>query len=206
MYGLAADAAGNGWWLLMTQDLVNYSDISTGKSHEFKLPPEQAVLENLTPEQMKFYETFVPPDFNTPFAWAQSPRRMGADKNGEHVWIGNSFGGNLARVNIHTKEVTLVPLPNPEAHQPYQVSVDKNHNVWTHLWSTDKVAKYNPSTQQWTLFDLPNRGTESRHISLLEREGQPMQVIVPYYRTRKVAVLTPRTEEEIAALRAQAKR
>ena len=206
VYGLAADAAGNGWWLLMTQDLVNYSDISTGKSHEFKLPPEQAVLENLTPEQMKMYETFVPPDFNTPFAWGQSPRRMGADKNGEHVWIGNSFGGNLARVNIHTKEVTLVPFPNPEAHQPYQVSVDKNHNVWTHLWSTDKVAKYNPSTQQWTLFDLPNRGTESRHISLLEREGQPMQVIVPYYRTRKVAVLTPRSEEEIAALRAQAKR
>ena len=33
-----------------------------------------------------------------------------------------------------------------------------------------------------------------------------MQVIVPYYRTRKVAVLTPRSEEEIAALRAQAKR
>ena len=56
VYGLAADAAGNGWWLLMTQDLVNYSDITTGKSHEFKLPPEQAVMENLTPEQTKFYE------------------------------------------------------------------------------------------------------------------------------------------------------
>jgi streptogramin lyase len=206
VYGLAADAAGNGWWLLMTQDLVNYSDITTGKSHEFKLPPEQAVMENLTAEQQKFYETFVPPDFNTPFAWAQSPRRMAADKNGNTVWIGNSFGGNLARVDINTKQVTLVPLPNPEAHQPYQVTVDKNHNVWTHLWSTDVVAKYNPSSSQWTLFDLPNRGTESRHIALLEREGQPMQVIVPYYRTRKVAVLTPRSEEEIAALRAQAKR
>ena len=69
--------------------------------------------------------------------------------------------------------------------------------MWTHLWSTDKVAKYNPATSQWTLFDLPNRGTESRHISLLEREGQPMQVIVPYYRTRKVAVITPRSETEM---------
>ena len=131
---------------------------------------------------------------------------MGADKNGQHVWIGNSFGGNLARVDINTKQVTLVPFPNPEAHQPYQVSVDKNHNVWTHLWSTDKVAKYNPATSQWTLFDLPNRGTESRHLSLLEREGQPMQVIVPYYRTRKVAVITPRSEADIEALRTQASR
>ena len=71
VYGLAADSAGNAWWLLMSQDLVNYSDIATGKSHEFKLPPEQAVVENLTPEQAKLYETFVPPDFNAPFAWAQ---------------------------------------------------------------------------------------------------------------------------------------
>ena len=38
---------------------------------EFKLPPEQAVMENLTPEQRKMYETFIPPDFNDPFAWAQ---------------------------------------------------------------------------------------------------------------------------------------
>ena len=102
-------------------------------------------MENLTPEQRKMYETFQPPDFNTPFAWAQAPRRMGADKNGDYVWIGNSFGGNLAKINIHTKEITLVPLPNPEAHQPYQVSVDKDHNVWTNLWSTDKVAKYDPA-------------------------------------------------------------
>jgi streptogramin lyase len=206
VYGLAADSAGNAWWLLMSQDLVNYSDIATGKSQEFKLPPEQAVVENLTPEQAKLYETFVPPDFNAPFAWAQGARRMGADKNGNHVWIGNSFGGNLARVDINTKQVTLVPFPNPEAHQPYQVSVDRNHNVWTHLWSTDKVAKYNPATSQWTLFDLPNRGTESRHLSLLEREGQPLQVIVPYYRTRKVAVITPRSESDIEALRKQASR
>jgi hypothetical protein len=206
VYGLAADSAGNAWWLLMTQDLVNYSDVSTGKSFEFQLPPEQAVVENLTPQQAAMYQTFVPPDFNTPFAWAQGARRMGADKNGNYVWIGNSFGGNLARVEINTKAVTLVPLPNPEAHQPYQISVDKNHNVWTHLWSTDKVAKYNPATSQWTLFDLPNRGTESRHLSLLEREGQPMQVIVPYYRTRKVAVITPRSEADIEALRNQPSR
>ena len=33
-----------------------------------------------------------------------------------------------------------------------------------------------------------------------------MQVIVPYYRTRKVAVMTPRSEAELEALKAQASR
>ena len=56
---------------------------------------------------------------------------------------------------------------------------------------------------RWTLFDLPTRGTESRYISILERPGQPMQVVLPYSRGRKVGVLTPRTEAEITALKTQ---
>ncbi|HEY1372857.1 MAG TPA: carboxypeptidase regulatory-like domain-containing protein [Candidatus Binatia bacterium] len=206
VYGLAADRAGNGWWLLMAQDLIDYSDIKTGKSAEFKLPPEKKVMENLTADQKKMYETFQPPDFNTPFAWAQAPRRMGADKNSDFVYVGNSFGGTLAKINIVTKESTLVPLPNPETDQPYQIAVDKNHGVWTNLWSTDKIAKYDAVTGQWTLFDLPTRGTESRHISILERDGQPLRVVVPYERARKVAVLTPRSEAEIRALKNPAAR
>jgi hypothetical protein len=86
------------------------------------------------------------------------------------------------------------------------VAVDTSHNVWTNLWSTDKVAKWDPSANKWTLFDLPTRGTESRYISVLERPGQPMQVVVPYSRGRKVGVLTPRTDAEIAALKAQVAR
>jgi len=206
VYGLAADRLGNGWWLLMTQDLVDFGDVKTGKTTELRLPPEKAVMDSLTPEQRKFYDSFQPPDFNAPYAWAQAPRRMGADKNGDYVYTGNSFGGTLAKINIHTKETTLIPLPNPEADQPYQVAVDNDHNVWTNLWSSDRVAKYNPATNQWTLFDLPTRGTESRYISILERPGQPMQVVVPYYRGRKVGVLTPRSEAEIAALKAEVTR
>jgi streptogramin lyase len=206
VYGLAADRTGNGWWLLMQQDKIDFSDIKTGKTGEIELPVDKNAMASLTPEQTKFYETYVPPDFNNPIAWGQSPRRMGADHNGDFVYVGNSFGGNLAKINIHTKETTIIPLPNPDSMQPYQVSIDQNHNVWTNLWSTDAVARLDPSTNKWTLFDLPNRGTETRHISLLERDGQPMQVIIPYSRTRKVAVMTVRTEAEIAALKTEASR
>jgi hypothetical protein len=131
--------------------------------------------------------------------------RLGADKDGDYVWVGNSFGGTLGRIDIRTKEIKLVPLPNPEAHQPYQVQVDSKHNVWTNLWSTDKVARYDPGKGQWTLFDLPNRGTEARYIAIAERDGK-LEVILPYYRTRKVAVMTFRSEAELTALRAQAER
>jgi DNA-binding beta-propeller fold protein YncE len=206
VYGLAADRTGNGWWLLMTHDLVDYSDIKTGKTGELGLPPDKNAMDSLTDAQRKFYDSFQVPDFNAPFPWAQAPRRMGADKNGDYVYTGNSFGGTLARINIHTKETTMIPLPNPETDQPYQVVVDQSHNVWTNLWSTDKVAKYNTTTNQWTLFELPTRGTESRHISILEQPGQPMQVVVPYSRGRKVGVLTPRSEADIAALKAQVTR
>src|SRR5205814_9869367 len=77
VYGLAADRTGNGWWLLMAQDLVDYSDLKTGKSAEFKLPPEKAVMENPTPEQRKMDDTMQPAHCNTPFRVAEAPRAAG---------------------------------------------------------------------------------------------------------------------------------
>jgi streptogramin lyase len=82
--------------------------------------------------------------------------------------------------------------------QPYQIAIDTGHNVWTNLWSTDAIAKYNPANSQWTVFDLPSRGTETRHISLLEKDGR-MQVVLPYSRTRRVAVMTVRSEADMQA-------
>lgn len=204
-YGIAADRNGNGWWVQMKIDKVVKGDAATGKTSEFTVPQEEAAKKTMSPEQAKMYETFSPPDFNTPYPWSQGPRRLGADKNGDFVWIGNSFGGTLAKVNINTNEITLVPLPNPETQQPYQVAVDKNHNAWTNLWSTDQIAKFDPASSKWTVFDLPTRGTESRYISLLEQDGK-MQVVIPYSRTRKVAVMTIRSESDLQALKGQAER
>jgi streptogramin lyase len=100
-------------------------------------------------------------------------------------------------------ETTFVPLP--ENLQPYHVMVDSNHNAWTNLWMTDQVARYDPSTSKWTVFDLPTRGSEVRYVSVEEHDGK-VQVVLPYYRTRKVAVMTLRSEAELAALKGQAGR
>jgi streptogramin lyase len=202
IYGIAGDRDGNGWWLDMKFDHVEHGDIATGKTTEFQLPPEQAAYDHMTPDDKVLYASYLVPDFNTPYPWAQGPRRMGADKHGDVVWIGDSFGGNLAEVDIHSMQTELVPLPNYESMQPYEVVIDKNHDVWTNLWSTDRIAKYDPAAQKWTLFDLPTRGTESRYVSLLERDSGT-SVTIPYYRADKVAVMTFRSEQDLAAAEKQ---
>ena len=115
---------------------------------------------------------------------------MGTDKAADVLWVGNSWGANLARINTKTNETTYVPLPNGQ--QPYHVHVDKQHRPWTNLWGADRVMRYDPQSDAWTAFDLPTRGAEPRYISLLERDGAPTQVVLPYFRARKVAVMTLR--------------
>jgi streptogramin lyase len=87
----------------------------------------------------------------------------------------------LARIDTRTLETTYVPLPGGQ--QPYHVAVDSNHNPWTNLWGADRVMRYDPGTAKWTAFDLPTRGAEPRYISLNERDGQGMQVVLPYLRS-----------------------
>jgi streptogramin lyase len=203
VYGLAADRLGNGWWVDMKFDHIDKGDVKTGKTTEIQLPPVQVEKDRLTAEERKLYASYNMPDFNTPYPWAHGPRRLGADKNGDFVWVGNSFSGSLAKVDIHTMKAEIIPLPRADSQQPYQVAVDKDHNVWTNSWSSDSVFKYNPETSQWTVFDLPSRGTETRYISLHEQDGR-LHVVLPYSRTRRVAVLSVRSEADLAALRGQA--
>ena len=200
-YGLAADRDGNGWWAEMTLDIIGRGDPVSGKASEIRLPPVQAELDRASAADKAFYASYAPPDFNSPFPWSQGPRRMGTDKNADVLWVGNSWGANLARIDTKTHELSFVPLPG--AQQPYHAAVDAGHNVWTNAWMTDQVLRYDPAAKSWTAFDMPTRGSEARYVSLLERDGR-MQVVLPYFRARKVAVMSFRSEADLAALKAQA--
>jgi hypothetical protein len=52
---------------------------------------------------------------------------------------------------------------------------------------------------------MPVRGSESRHVSVYERNGTT-QVVLPTYRSHQMFVLTLRSEADIAAVKAQAAR
>ena len=199
-YGAAADRDGNGYWAEMVLDIVGKGNAVTDKPEEIRLAPVKAELDRLKPEEREFYKTFVQPDFNAPMPFSQGPRRMGTDKNADVLWVGLSWGGSLARIDTRTGAVSYVPLPGDR--QPYHVAVDNSHNAWTNLWASDQVARLDPASGEWTLFDLPTRGAEPRYISLYEHDGIT-QVVIPYFRTRKVAIMTLRSEQDIAALKAQ---
>ena len=203
VYGLAADRVGNGWWLLMSQDLVDYSDINTGKSHEFKLPAETGEMEHSRRTSAR----------STPSSSRRTSIRRFPGRRGRAGWERTRtaiMSGSATPSAAISRGSTSRPRRSsscrcrgPKSQQPYEVAIDKDHNVWTNMWSTDLIGKYDQCTGKWTLFDLPNRGSETRYISLLERDGK-MEVVLPYSRTRKVAVMTFRSEADLQALKAQA--
>lgn len=205
-YGAAADRNGNGYWAEMQLDIVGVGDGASagpaGQASEIRLAPVKEEMDRVTPEARKFYETYAQPDFNVPFPWAQGPRRMGTDKSADVLWVGLSWGGALARVDTVTRAVSYVKLPGDL--QPYHVQVDSSHRPWTNLWGADRVMRYDPATGKWDAFDLPTRGAEPRYLSLDERDGT-IRVVIPYYRARKVAVMTVRSEAELGALKTRAR-
>ena len=202
-YGVTGDALGNGWWGRWTRDVVGHADTKTGKTYEIQMAPADAPAPEsfMTATDREFYYNqgalrFMGGGPYTP--GAQAPRRMGADKNGNVIWVANWWGGNLAKIDIKTRKPTYYSLPFKGMH-PYSAVVNKDHMVFTNVSSDDSVAKLDPNTSQWTIYPLPSRGSEVRHIALDEPSGD---IWVPYANTSRIARLQFRTEEQLRALRA----
>jgi streptogramin lyase len=200
-YGVAADRAGNGYWAQMAIDTIGIGDGKYGTAKEFKLPPVATARNRLPPQEIAFYDGVGAPDFSNPVPYAQGPRRMGTDKNDDVLYVGNSWAGTLLKVNTRTEEASTVPLP-PNM-KPYHVAVDSTHNAWLNVWMSDVVLKFDPAANKFTTYDLPTRGSEVRYVSLYEKDGT-MKVVLPSYRTRKVTVMSFRSEADMQALKAQA--
>ena len=74
------------------------------------------------------------------------------------------------------------------------------------MWTTDQIAKFDPATSKWTIFDLPirgHRGCASPRCS--SRMDKRKEVVIALPRASKVAVMTVRSESDLAALKAQAR-
>jgi streptogramin lyase len=197
-YGVAGDADGNGWWADITEDKLGRGDVSTGKSSEIQLQPRSEMRNFTTPEDRQFYDRkndLSPLSINTSAPWSRSPRRIAADHSGRYVWSADFYGQDISRVDIRSLKVTYYDLPIPYA-SPYDLKVDKNHNVWVALRNADRVGKFDPKTQKWTVYQLPTLGTECRNISIDETTGD---VWLASWRTSKVIRLRFPTERTSAS-------
>jgi virginiamycin B lyase len=203
-YGASGDRDGNGWWAQMAFDTIGKADPVTGKVTEIVLPENRKIRDFLTPQEVDAYNKVTDISINNPYPWSQGPRRMNTDKNADVLWTGNSWGSSLARIDTKTNDIKIVPFPD-QANQPYHVHVDGNHNVWGSLWTNDQIYKYDPSTEKFTFFEFPVRGSEDRHIFVDDRNGV-VKVTTPVYRQNQMAVMTMRSDADIARLKQAAAR
>jgi virginiamycin B lyase len=201
-YGASGDRDGNGWWAEMAWDTIGKGDAATGKVTEIVIPENKRIRDFLTQQEVAAYMKVTDVSSDNPFPWAQGPRRMNTDKNSDVLWVADSWGSTLARIDTKTNATKVIPFPTP-AMQPYHLHIDSKHNVWGDLWTNDQIFRYDPVANRFTTFELPVRGTELRHISLDERSGY-LKVVMPVYRVNAMGVMTVRSDAEIASLKQQA--
>ncbi len=75
---------------------------------------------------------------------------------------------------------------------------DKNGMLWVAFPNDDRVAKLNPSTREWTVYNLPSHGTNTRFITVDNRK-ESVEVWEASFMTSKAVRLQFRTKEQMLA-------
>jgi streptogramin lyase len=202
-YGMGGDRDGNGWWtefipsnwcLGLLSQVVGHSDIETGKSLEIAVPPNTNTFlkdGDLSSDDLTWYGSLG--------VGQVFPRRLDADRNGDDVWAPDYLGQRLLRINTHTLQTTFYPAPRPGLN-PYMAGVDNSHNVWMSLQNSDELAKFDPSSNRWTFYSWPNRGTSTRGLHILDRGGV-VQASITYFDSSAAAVMVMRSKQDVETLK-----
>jgi virginiamycin B lyase len=136
-YGIAVAGDGAVWFAEDEVDLMARVDPATGKVDEFKIPYEGHAF----------------------------PRRMNTDANGD-VWVALWNAGKLMKIDHKTRQMTLYTPPTPSGGN-YSVIVDKTSNyVWVSQHQVDMIARFDPKTEEWVEFPLPEAESDPRRIDI----------------------------------------
>jgi len=119
---------------------------------------------------------------------------MGADQHGDYVYAGLYWAGAIEQFDVRTKTLVNVhEVPNGRWAQPYKMVPDKDHMVWFSNSAADMLGQLNPTTGKFTMYPLPTRGTNSRHLAI-DESANTLTVWVPYTGARKIARVQFRTD------------
>jgi streptogramin lyase len=204
LYGVTGDSMGNGWWSLYSSDMEAKADTETGKVETVKMPkqPDSGLF---TDEEKQVFKM----EGENAFFWgvpgAVGPRRPGADKHGDSVWVPGWYNNTLIKIDIKTSKIVKVyPLPVGALNSgPYMAQVDLDHNVWIDYQNGGTVSKFDPKMEKWTVYYLPNLGLETHQIGILNHGPTPT-VVVADARNSQLDKVQVRSKEELSALKAEA--
>jgi len=137
-YGLAVAGDGSVWWAEDAADKMARVDPATGQVEEFKIPD---------------------------VGGHAFPRRMNSDANGD-LWVALWDAGKLMKIDYKTKEMTVYTPPSKTGGN-YSVVVDKKNNyIWVSEHQVDKIARFDPRTQEWVEFPLAEAESDPRRVDI----------------------------------------
>jgi streptogramin lyase len=90
---------------------------------------------------------------------------MNSDANGD-LWVALWQAGKLMKIDHKTREMKIFSPPTANA-GAYSVVVDKKNDViWMSEHKVDKIARFNPKTEEWVEFPLPEAQSDPRRIDI----------------------------------------
>ena len=135
-YGIAIDGAQNIWFVENAMNGLGRITPSTGQIDEFKVPVDNSV-----------------------------PRKAGMDSQG-NVWFGLHFAGKLMKVDYKTLKMTVFTPPTENA-GVYSIQGDpKSRYIWLSEQHADKIARFDPQTEQFLEFPLATAEEDNRRIEI----------------------------------------
>lgn len=137
-YGLAVAGDGSVWWAEDNIDKMARIDPATGKVDEYEIPYAEG-------------HAF--------------PRRMNSDSHGD-LWVALWEAGKLMKIDHKTREMKIFSPPTPLAGD-YSVVVDKKNDlIWVSEHQVDKIARFDPKTEEWIELPLPEAQSDPRRIDI----------------------------------------
>jgi virginiamycin B lyase len=184
-YGVTVDREGHAWYSSPGSDRVDVANAETGQTAEIIFEPAgpETGMEITDADKENYSKLYAVQNSATPLH--NCPRRIGADSNADVVWVALYCSDKIAKIDIHTHQVTQYAVPHKYSH-PYGVAVDNEHNVWINLNNTDMLAKFNPATEKFTEYQMPSRGTLMRHL-VINSNVSPPEIIAAETGLNKVA-------------------
>ncbi len=106
----------------------------------------------------------------TPFV---TPRRLRFDSKG-NLWVPSYAQGSIHLFNTQTMQWQgewLIPVEPAGSEVPYAVYIDqKTDHVWITGTQSDSIIRFEPHSEQWTIYPLPTLVTYTRELDM-DRAG-----------------------------------
>jgi streptogramin lyase/cytochrome c5 len=135
-YGMAVSGDGKVWFAERDPSRIGRLDPDSGKIDEYEPPIPNSI-----------------------------PRRMGADSAG-NIWVGLHEAGKLMKIDFETTKMTLYNPPTENSALYTAAGDPKTGIVWFSEQGADKIGRFDPKTETFTEFSVPNSESDMRRIEL----------------------------------------